>query len=103
VNVSNGELRKQRLRKGVRLLRQKHNARRQQRKLLKSNDERNNASKQQKKRGELQVKGGSQESKPKLRLQPKKQRHVNENIKLKGAVEAAAAVAVAVVHAQEEG
>src|SRR5215467_11341438 len=105
--MSNRELR-QRPRKDVRLPRLKYNVGRQYRKLLKSNDERNSVSKHQERRGELLGKGGSKESKLKLRLQPKRQRHVNENTKREGAVDvAAAAIAVAVVvnraHAQEEG
>ena len=93
MNVSNRELLKQRSRKGVRLPRLKHNARRQQRKLLKSNDERS-ASKHQERIGELQGKGRS------------KERLVNENAKRKDAVDVAAAVEVVFVsqtHAQEEG
>jgi hypothetical protein len=95
--VSNRELLRQRLKKGVREPRLKHNAGRQQRKLLKHNDERNSASKRRERRGELQERGGSKESKLKLRLQLKG--HVNENAKRKGAVDVAAAAAVA----QEEG
>jgi hypothetical protein len=104
--VSNRELLRRRPKKGVRLPKLKHNVGRQQRKPLKRYDERNSASKQQERRGELQGKGGSEESNLKLRLQQKRQRHVNENVKRKGAVEVAA-VAVAVVmnhaHTQEEG
>jgi hypothetical protein len=105
MNVSNNELLKLMPKKGVRLLKLKHNARRQQRKLLQSNEESNSTSKQQERRGELQEKGGKKESKLKMRLQPKKQRHMNGNAKQKGVVDVAAAPVAVVMnhtHAQEE-
>jgi hypothetical protein len=69
VSVSNRELLRQRLKKGVSEPRLKHNAGRQQRKLLKHNDERNSASKRRERRGELQERGGSK--KIKRKRQPK--------------------------------
>ncbi|MFZ0511061.1 MAG: hypothetical protein WAM14_05610 [Candidatus Nitrosopolaris sp.] len=98
--MSNRELLRQRLKKGVREPRLKHNAGRQQRKLLKHNDERNRASKRRERRGELQERGGSKESKLKLRLQLKRQRHMNGNTKRK---DVAAAAVVNHAQDQEEG
>jgi hypothetical protein len=103
VSVSNRELLRLRLKKGVRELlrpRLKHGVRTQQRKLLKSNDDRNSANKHQKRRDDLQGKGGNKKRK---RKQQPKSKPVSRVVRVVVVAAGAAAVVVNHVKAQVEG